>query len=304
MLAALLVLALLAHPGTTAQTGADDDFAARWYDGQAEVNGYRWSGTRYGELRTGEAVAIFVTETMSAKDHVKVDRPEEHEGDVLTVMKLNLVRDFQTGLYDYDTMTTVFARVEDLAPVKLSFASTEWCGNVYEELDVRPTDVQVDVKSYFQDETTSGTLVNKQDGIVGDQLLVWLRGLRGPVLALGESRTLPYLADAFERRLRHSEIGWGEIGVTLRPELERVEVPAGAYSAHVYELAAADGRSGTVAIGAEAPHLLLSWEWRREDEVLDAGVLTGSARLKYWELQSTSAEQVRTKLGLPPVGQR
>jgi hypothetical protein len=92
--------------------------------------------------------------------------------------------------------------------------------------------------------------------------------------------------------------------VTLRPELERVEVPAGAYSAHVYELAAADGRSGTVAIGAEAPHLLLSWEWRREDEVLDAGVLTGSARLKYWELQSTSAEQVRTKLGLPPVGQR
>jgi hypothetical protein len=290
--------------GPPSQTSVADDFGARWYDGHAEVNGYRWSGTRYGELRSGEAVAIFVTETMSAKDHLKVDREEEHDGETFTALKLNLVRDFQTGIYDYDTMTTVFVRVEDIAPVKLSFASTEWCGNVYEELDLRPTDVQVDVKSYFQGETSQGTLVNKQDGIVGDQLLVWLRGLRGPVLALGETRTLPYVADAFERRLRHSAIGWGELTVTLRPEIERVEVPAGAYPAHVYELAASDGRTGTVAIGVDSPHLLLSWEWQRDGEVLDAAVLTGSERLKYWELQARADAAKRAELGLLPVGTR
>jgi hypothetical protein len=38
--------------------------------------------------------------------------------------------------------------------------------------------------------------------------------------------------------------------------------------------------------------------------VLDAAVLTGSERLKYWELQARADAAKRAELGLLPVGTR
>jgi len=45
---------------------ASTDFGAHWHDGKAELDGYRLELTRYGEHRTGQAVAIYVTEPFSA----------------------------------------------------------------------------------------------------------------------------------------------------------------------------------------------------------------------------------------------
>jgi len=281
-----------------AGSGTPGEFESLWYDGQAEVNGYRWQGSRYGELRTGEAVAIFVTEPMGAKEHVKVDRPADYRGEVLTVLKLNLVRDFQTGIYDYKTMVSAFVRVDDFAPLKLSFTSAEWCGNVYEQLDVGPKGVALDIASYFQDESAQGTLPAKNGGIVGDQLFVWLRGLRGHVLAAGEARTLPYLTDPFERRLRHTEASWGELTLTREEKLASLRVPAGTFEAVVVRLKATDGRAGTVWVEQAYPHRLLSWSWARGSEVLDSAELTGSRRMKYWELHAEGQEALRKELGL------
>jgi hypothetical protein len=300
-----MLLPLLSSPsppgalqGTRPDQAAVGEFEAHWYDGQAEVNGYRWRGARYGEPRTGEAVAIFVTEPLGAAEHVKVERPEQYRGEVLTVLKLNLVRDFQTGLYDYDTMVSAFARVEDFAPLRLSFTGTEWCGNVYEVLDVRPEGIELEIASYFQGESARRTLSAKPGGIVGDQLFVWLRGLRGHVLAPGETRKLPYLTDPFERRLRHGEASWGELALTREPAPGIVKVPAGTFEAIAYRTTASDGRSGTVQIEAAYPHRLLAWWWARGGEVLDSGELTGSRRMKYWELHAEGQEALRAELGL------
>ena len=256
-------------------------FERLWYDGQAELSGYRWRGARYGELRTGEAVAIFVTEPMGAQEHVKVDRPDDYRGDVLTVLKLNLVRDFQTGIYDYDTMSSTWVGVDDLAPVKLVFSATEWCGSVFEQLDVRPSEIALELHSYFQGESTRATLARKPAAILGDELFVWLRGLRGHPLAPGESRTLPYLADAFERRLRHRDATWGELTVTRAKDSASVQVPAGTFEALVYTLSTTDGRTGSAAIESAYPHHLLRWEWKRATllpAIIAPGLLTMLAR--------------------------
>lgn len=290
--------AATATPPASAQPISAEQFDAVWYDGQAELNGYRWSGSRYGNARTGEAVAIFVTETMGAKEHVKVDRPADYRGETLTVLKLNLVRDFQTGLYDYNTMASAFANVNDLRALKVSFSSAEWCGHVYEELDARPKGLEVDVRSYFQGESVQKTLAAKPDGLVGEHLLIWLRGLRGHVLQPGETRTLAYLPDAFERRLRHREAEWGELRVTREGQGQSVTVPAGTFPAVVYRLAAGDGRTGAVLIEDAYPHRLLAWTWERDGEILDAAELTGSQRMKYWELHDPGQESLRAKLGL------
>jgi hypothetical protein len=296
-LAPFLVSLLSLSSGTAAGTSGDDPFQA-WYDGQAEVNGYRWRGTRYGELRTGEAVAIFVTETIGAEDHVKLDRPEQHRGQALTVLKLNLLREFQTGLYDYDTMTTAFLDVRDLSSVKQTFSSSEWCGHVFDELDVRGKELRLNVHSYFQGEGVAQALPARPDGLLGDDLFVWLRGLRGHVLAPGESRRVPYVTDPFERRLRHREAGWGELAVTRASEAAEVRVPAGSFRAIEYRLVASDGRRGTVRIEEAEPHRLLGWSWEREGEPLDSAELTGSRRMKYWELHAEGQESLRAELGL------
>src|SRR5512142_2190543 len=76
-----------------------DDFWTFWGDGKAELDGYALVEPRYGQLREGTAVAIFVTEDFSDALRVKADPGKHPKSDVVPVMKVNLVRDFQTGIY-------------------------------------------------------------------------------------------------------------------------------------------------------------------------------------------------------------
>ena len=85
-------------------------FWQHWGDGRAEVSAYQLDYSRYGELRRGTAVAIFVTEPFAASRRVKSDLTA---GDgVFQVLKLNLIQDFPTGLYDYNLMTSTFLALE------------------------------------------------------------------------------------------------------------------------------------------------------------------------------------------------
>lgn len=292
--AALLFLGSCSNDPAPTAHAADGEFETLWYDGQAEVAGYVWKGSRYGELRTGEAVAIFVTETLGADTHVKLDDPSK--GGV-TAMKLNLVREFQTGLYDYDTMTSAFAEVGAFQPLKVTFSCQEWCGQAYESLDVGKK-LALEIASYFEGESTEATLAWKDGAVLGDHLFLWLRGLRGHVLAPGASRELPYLADGFERRLRHAKAEWQTLTITRAAATTSESVPAGTFPAVVYTLASTDGRTGRVAFEEAYPHRLLAWSWSRGQELLDSGALTGTKRLKYWELHAEGQESLRRELGL------
>src|SRR5438093_9924338 len=105
-------LALLAEPALAA-TGAGPgraDFDTRWRDGKAELNGYRLTVERYGRPRVGRGVLIYVTESFSLTRHVKVDDPSKNPVDTFGALKLNFVRHFQTGIYDYSTMVSLFTR--------------------------------------------------------------------------------------------------------------------------------------------------------------------------------------------------
>src|SRR5262245_29695790 len=128
--AARLVFVLAAS--TAAAKAAAQDFWAYWGDGQAELGGYRLVQPRYGARREGTSVLIFVNEEMSDALRVKADPGKHPPTDILPVLKLNAIRDFQTGIYDYNVMTSVFARIVPGWPVaKVSFSSQEWCGHVY-----------------------------------------------------------------------------------------------------------------------------------------------------------------------------
>ena len=146
-----LALSLAALPA------AGDEFWAHWGDGQAELNGYHLTQPRYGEKRSGTAILVFVTEDMSDSLRVKADPGKHPASDVYPVLKLNAIRDFQTGIYDYNVMTSTFARVSPGWPVaRVSFSSQEWCGHVYHQLLPRAGRIAGTFHSYFDGEADGG----------------------------------------------------------------------------------------------------------------------------------------------------
>ena len=159
------------------------DFDAYWHDGKAELDGYRMTISRYGQPRHAQGVAVYVTEPFSETERVKSDKA------ILAVdaLKMNLVRDFQTGIYDYNTMVSVFVRAKDFSPLKVSFSSAEWCGHVFEKLIFTPGRVTGFYDSYFEGETRPRDLVWLQSGITEDSLWILLRGLRGDFLKIGRA---------------------------------------------------------------------------------------------------------------------
>jgi len=218
MRALLMVLAAAAPPA------APPDFWTHWGDGRAELCGYRLTQPRYGALRTGVAVLVFVTEDFSDTLRVKADPGKHPPKDVYPVMKLNAIRRFQTGIYDYHVMTSVFARPVPGWPLaKVSFSSQEWCGHVYQQLLWRDGRIESERHSYFDGEADAREVIDwKSDGVLEDALPITLRdwgfssSLRGST-----SMAVPFLRSLLRARLEHRRLEWGRATLTRSGEPRR-----------------------------------------------------------------------------------
>lgn len=301
----LLATGLLSLSAVAARSASDPAFASYWHDGNAELDGYRLTIQRYGHERTGRAVAVFVTEPFSRSRHVKLDDPTKSTGDALDVLKLNLIRDFQTGIYDYHTILTLFADADDFSAPKVAFSCSEWCGQVYEELNVSAGTLTQRVASYFEGESAQRTLVVPAGGIQEDQLFVLLRGLRGPFLAPSQRRSLPFLASPFYRRLAHRPTVWADATIERLSSAQSVRVPAGTFETDAYVIHPADGRTGRFDVERAYPHRIIRWSWKPAPGAsplggTDAGELTGSRRLQYWRTHDHGDERLLDSLGIAP----
>jgi hypothetical protein len=301
----IIVALLLGLASPSPCAAADPGFDATWRDGKAELDGYRYTVTRYSRPRTGRAVAIYVTEPFSRSRHVKLDRPARIPGDSLDVMKLNLVRDFQTGIYDYHTIVSLFATTANFVPIKVAFSASEWCGQVNEELDRSGATLSQRIASYFDGESAERTLEIPPGGVLEDELFIQLRGLRAPYLDAGASRTVPFLASPFHRRLAHREATWTTARIERLATPETVVVPAGRFASDVYVVRPGDGREGRFHVERAHPRRIVKWSWTlatpaSRGEGLDAGELTGSERLDYWRLHRPGDESYLGRIGLGP----
>jgi len=290
----LSLLTILALAGTA----EGQDFWAHWGDGKAELNGYRLTQPRYGTSRAGSAVLIFVTEDFSDSKRVKADPGKHPASDVYPVLKLNVVRDFQTGIYDYHTMTSVFARVSADWPVaKVSFSSQEWCGHVWHQIVPRTGKVEGTFHSYFDSEADGrDDLAFPKDGVFEDALPILLRGWNGEYLKAGESRTVPFLPSLFLSRMVHKPLAWGRATITRSAATSETKVPAGIFEAVTWTVAVEGGVKSSYSFEAAPPYRLLRWS---SDAGEDA-VLLGSSRQPYWKLNGPEGEKHLKELGLKP----
>jgi hypothetical protein len=279
-----------------ASPGLAQDFWAHWGDGKAEMGGYRLNQPRYGATRTGSAVLIFVTEDFSDSIRVKADPGKHPAPDVYPVMKLNVVRHFQTGIYDYNVLTSIFARVAPGWPLaKISFSSQEWCGHVYHQILPRGGRVGGLFHSYFDGEADGkDDLPLPEGGVFEDTLPILLRGWNGEYLKAGESRTVPFLSSLFQSRLAHKPLAWGKATISRAAAATDLRVPAGAFKVVTWTVAQEGGARVTYAFEAAPPHRLIRWS---SDAGEDA-VLLGSSRLSYWKLNGPEGEKYLKEIGL------
>ena len=109
------------------------EFNSYWFNGNAELTSYEVEQDRYGELRKAEQVNIFVTEDFSKEMHVKLDAPQNAGADRIPVLKLNWIRRFNTGIYDYSLMQSVFKPLDGSSALKTTTTIQDWCGHVFQQ---------------------------------------------------------------------------------------------------------------------------------------------------------------------------
>jgi hypothetical protein len=258
------------------------DFDSLWHDGKAEVTGYRLVVSRYGQDRTGQAVLVYVTEPFSETKRVKAETAGNNP-DTFQALKLNVIRDFQTGIYPYKTMHSLFVRADSFAPVKATFSSTEWCGHVFEELIINPGSITGQYHTYFEDESGPINVNRPSGGMLEEELFIALRGLRGEFLKDGESKKVPLLPSAMHRRFGHKPVAWTSATINRK--------------GHTYTVNMDDGRSGKFVVEAAYPHRIKQWELWPDVKA----EMTGSIRTAYWQHNHNGAERLLKEIGIQPV---
>ena len=173
-----------------------------WYQGKAEVSSYSVVQERYGEQHEAGQIMVFVTEDFSANKQVKLDA-EPAPGDArVPVLKLNTIRRFKTGIYDYSLTQSVFTPVEakDRRSLKLSATIQDWCGHVFVQCNVGQEAYKVKSFSYFESEGDSETEV--KPGLLEDEIWTRIR-LNPESLASLKTTVLPAV---FYSRFRHKPL--------------------------------------------------------------------------------------------------
>ncbi len=272
---------------TVAKKALSQDFKDYWYTGNAEITSYNLEQARYGEMRTGKAVTIFVTEPFLKDKQVKADGDN---ADNIPVLKLNATKNYLTGIYPYSIMTSSFYPVYDNGhAIKVAFSSQEWCGQVYAQLNNR-AQFEISSHSYFEVEGDEDIRMDKTN--LEDE--VWNRIRINPgALPTGPIKMIPSMEFI---RLTHKQLRAYEATATTSTVdgLSKYEI-------HYPELE----RTVTITFTEGFPHTIETWsDAYKSGYGPNAQTLISKAtkieRLKtpYWTQNGNKDLYLRDSLGL------
>jgi hypothetical protein len=276
-----------------------EEFKKLWYNGKAELSSYHLEQARYGEIRQGDAVLIFVTEDFSTKKLVKLDDPAT-TNEKSSVLKLNMTKNFITGIYPYSMMLSVFTPASANGKeqtLKVTSSSQEWCGQTFSQLELGGNEYNWKQHSYFEQD-------GEQDIKVGNFLLedeIWNRIRLNPdSLPTGIVKMLPGL---LWQRLAHHQLMAEDAVLTLANGDENLlnTQTTRSYTVNYPALK----RTLKIFFSKAFPYQIVSWEETYEDGFgNNKKMLTTKARLKktlwldYWKYNKTADAPYRDSLQL------
>ena len=168
---------------------APQNFRDYWYNGQDEISRYRLDQVQYGAVNPGEAVLIFVTEDFRTDTQVKLESDAKDKA--TSVLKLNSIRRFVTGIYDYSLYSSVFTPIDTKKyerSQKVTMSSQDWCGQVYTQLNLDGGKYDVMKRSYFEKDASEDFKIDA--AWLEDE--IWTRLRMDPAaLPKGETQVIP-----------------------------------------------------------------------------------------------------------------
>ena len=282
--------------GTDAALDEPATFGDYWYQGKAEITSYNLKQARYDELHDGNAVLIFVTEDFSALKQVKLDRPDEAGDDAVKVLKLNALRDFNTGVYPYTVMTSAFTPVDrDRYPrtLKITTSAQEWCGHAFVQLNLQDDRYRVHQYSYFESE---GDRTEELEAVITEDEIWTTIRLNPDDLPTGEVTIIP--GSLYQR---FDQTAWRTVNATaiLMPDARAPDIM-------VYNLVYYPdlNRTLTIRFKRDFPHEIESWEEVEiaadgtTKELVTTAVRNKRLMLDYWTKNSVVDVKLRGELGL------
>lgn len=263
-----------------------NSFADYWFNGEAELNTFDLEQSRYGEMRKGEAVMVFVTEDFSKSQQVKMDNSEKRNGDKVSVLKLNHIRRFITGIYDYSMMQSVFTPTDfpnNPNTLKTTTSSQDWCGQTFLQMNLEGERYKVSSFSYFEQEGDNTSKI-KTD-LLEDEL--WNRIRIAPEdINEGNYNIIP---STFYSRLLHEPLTAKQ--ARLRTEKQ------GDINYLILEYLHLE-RTLTIGYSPSFPHKILSWTEMQDGQLLSKGKLKASIKSAYWRQHDNKHEYLRDTLGI------
>ncbi|MCE2612364.1 septum formation inhibitor Maf [Flavobacteriaceae bacterium D16] len=269
-------------------TPLSKEFKSYWYAGEAEISSFELEQVRYGEIRKGSAVQVFVTEPFLADKQVKADYSKNGN---IPVLKLNSTKKFLTGIYPYSIMTSTFSPVDQEGhAIKISNSVQEWCGQVYTQLNNRDS-FEIVSHSYFEGEADQNLSMEKV--VLEDELWNLIR-LRPETLPTGTFSALPSMEYL---RLNHQDFRAYEVSAN-RIESEGLI----SYTLKYPEL----GRTLTINFTQDFPYQIEGWsESMNRGSGSNSKNLTSTARriksikTAYWRQNRNRDLVLRDSLSLP-----
>lgn len=234
----------------------NSSFSAYWDQGKAELNNYDLKQSRYGEVRDGHAVLIFVTEDFSKSKHVKLDNPQDNKDDALHVLKMNFTKKFITGIYPYSMMLSVFTPLNGYPkPLKITTSSQEWCGHTFTQFNLKAGKYQGELYSYFEKEGDRQISI-EEDAFPEDGIWNLIR-TNPDALPKGKINIIP---GTLYQRLSHTSIQPIEVDATLT-EVANEHSAYNDSTLQRYTIKYTDGnRQLSIDFSKEFPYYILGWE--------------------------------------------
>ena len=271
-------------------------FDKYWYQGLAEITSFDLQQARYGEIHPGHAVLVFVTEPFSKSKQVKLDNPQNNPKDEISVLKLNAMRKFNTGIYPYSTMQSVFTPMDPNQyphTIKTTTSSQEWCGHTFQQLNLEKNDYRSTLNSYFESEGDEISKIKK--ALLEDE--IWNRIRINPnTLPTGNIELIP---SSLFTRLKHTATKVESAEASLvNNENNATEMQ---YIIRYKNL----NRTLSIQFEKEFPHHILGWEenytsgWGTNAKTLSTkATRKKTIQLDYWSKHNLADQKYRTELGL------
>ncbi|MFY7912188.1 MAG: hypothetical protein ACOVO2_21665 [Emticicia sp.] len=275
------------------QLSDSEEFRKYWFSNKAEISSYDLQQAQYGNINQGEAVMVFVNEDFRLDKQVKL---ESDAKEIATpVLKLNFIKKFITGIYDYSMYTSVFTPIQTNtfpATLKVSNTNQEWCGQSFLQLNYHQNGYQVIGKSYFEEEVSEECHIDY--AILEDELWTKIRLLPLDQLPQGNVLMVPSMTSL---RLRHKKVQAEMTKIKLQPY--KGDSTFKGKDLMDYQIYFPESQRDLRIIFEKGfPHHIVGWEDTyelRKKKLTSRAVLKATIQNAYWE-KNTPADTTYRKL--------